>query len=101
MMDVPASPVHFEPLDEVDENIQPEIDVASLTKEIEKRPRRSRQEKEKGEESGEEDGEEDHRCSRRTHAVATAIANKLKINESASLSNFFANTIYLVSDYVE
>uniref|UniRef100_A0AC34RCR8 Double-strand-break repair protein rad21 n=1 Tax=Panagrolaimus sp. JU765 TaxID=591449 RepID=A0AC34RCR8_9BILA len=92
MMDVAASPVHFEPIDEVDENIQPEIEVASPAKEVEKRQRRSRPEKEKGEESGEEEGEEDHRCSRRTHAVATAIANKLKTNDSITLNDLLTRS---------
>lgn len=38
-----ASPVLFDPIDEVDENMQPEVDLPSPTKEVEKRSRKSKQ----------------------------------------------------------
>jgi len=87
-----ASPMLFDPIDEVDENMQPDVDLPSPTKEVEKRSRKSKQDKDRGDESGEEEGEEDHRCSKRTHAVASAIATKLKSNNSITLNDLLTKS---------
>jgi cohesin complex subunit SCC1 len=89
---LPTPPVAqvFDTIEEVDENVQP--DQADLTVASEKRPRKSRQEKEKApaaEESGDEE-EDEQRYSKRTRGIAATIASKLKTHESITLNDLLS-----------
>jgi hypothetical protein len=83
----PVAPA-FDTIEEVDENVQPDqADLTVASKDPEKRPRKSRQEKEKApaaEESGDEE-EDEQRYSKRTRGIAATIATKLKSYESVRI----------------
>uniref|UniRef100_A0A7E4UUB2 Rad21_Rec8_N domain-containing protein n=1 Tax=Panagrellus redivivus TaxID=6233 RepID=A0A7E4UUB2_PANRE len=85
----------MDPIEEVDENVEPdmpEIAPPSPIKETERRTRKARHAATAAaEESGDEE-EDEHRCSKRTHAVATAINTRLNTHESISLNDLLTKS---------